>query len=63
MTQAKQGHTYQLGPIKVMAMTSGEFPTLHTLDTDRPWPLQYMGKVNASALVPLPMTYFGGKIP
>lgn len=65
-TKATQGHTYLMdGPNgrKVMAMDSGEYPTVHFFDASRPWPLVYFGRVDASSLTPLPMTYFNGEVP
>lgn len=56
---AKQGHTYEWNGFKVMAMESGPFPEIRVMDDSRPWPLTFVGRVDAESLKPLPMVYFG----
>lgn len=63
ISTAKQGHTYEWNSIKVMAMENGPYPVIHAFQPERPWPLRYLGRVNASSLKPLPMAYFGGSVP
>jgi hypothetical protein len=63
MTDARQGHTYEWNSIKVMAMENGPYPEVQAVRDSLVWPLQYLGRVDAQALKPLPMTYFGGVAP
>lgn len=63
MKEAKQGHRYQLAHIEVIAMGNGAFPEVQVLDYSQPWPLRYLGRVNAEALTPLPMAYYHGETP
>lgn len=60
---ATQGHTYTLDGRKVMAMESGTHPVVHAVNHLNPWPLTYIGRVNASSLKPLPMVYFNNEVP
>lgn len=63
MKEAKQGHRYQLVHLEVIAMENGAFPEVQVLDYSQPWPLRYLGRVNAEALTPLPMAYYHGETP
>lgn len=63
MKQAKQGHRYQLAHLEVIAMSNGPHPEVQVIDHSQPWPLRYLGRVNAEALTPLPMAYFHGDVP
>ena len=60
---AKQGHRYDFQGRAVMAMETSEYPVVHVIDHSMPWPLRYLGRVNASKLTPLPMVYFNGEVP
>jgi len=63
MKYAKQGHTYLLSGIKVLAIESGEVVRVCEIDDTKQWPLLDAITANASDLVPLPMTYFHGDTP
>jgi hypothetical protein len=56
---ASQGSIYEWNGLKVMAMESGPFPEIRVMDDSRPWPLTFVGRVDAASLRPLPMVYFG----
>ena len=63
MTEARQGHTYMIGRLKVMAMENGPTPLVYAVDYTKPWPLRYLYRVNAESLKPCPMVYYGGQVP
>jgi hypothetical protein len=63
MTEAKQGHRYKWNGIDVMAMENGPFPVIHRITERAPWPLSYIGRVDAESLTPQPMAYFHGETP
>lgn len=64
MNRVTQGHTYQLGEQRVMAMESGEDRvTVAVIDDTQPWPLTARMRVDVGDLVGLPMVYFGGQVP
>jgi hypothetical protein len=56
---AQQGHIYEWNSMKVIAMESGPYPEVRIVDHTRPWPLTFVGRVDAASLKPLPMVYFG----
>lgn len=61
--RATQGHTYMLNGMKVMALESGTRALVARVDPKELWPLQQRCVVDANALRPLPMVYFGGQTP
>jgi hypothetical protein len=63
MTEAKQGHRYKWNGIDVMAMENGLFPVIYRITERAPWPLSYIGRVDAESLTPQPMVYFHGETP
>lgn len=61
--QAKQGHTYMLNGVKVLAIESGDVVKVCEIDEQKQWPLLEAATVNSDQLTPLPMTYFHGDTP
>lgn len=59
---AQQGHLYDHGGARVLALATGEAVEVGELQAGQPW---FVGRyqVNAAALKPLPMTYFQGAVP
>lgn len=63
LSEAKQGHIYQHGENRVMAMESGrDVVTVRQLDPHSEW-LGPSFRVHREFLCPMPMRYFGGKVP
>lgn len=62
MRFAKQGHLYQFGAERVIALESGEVVQVAEIKPEQPW-LAHHFQAHASCLRPLPMKYFQGEIP
>lgn len=60
--QAKQGHTYLLNGVKVLALESGEVVRVSEIDHTRQWPLLDSIVAYAKDLTPLPMVYFNNEV-
>lgn len=60
---AQQGHLYQYGDSKVIAIESGPVVRVREVDPAEPFGLGRRYSVKASWLDPLPMKYFRGQIP
>ncbi len=63
MTEAKQGHRYDLLGQQVIALESGRCVEVAHIDHDQPWPLTNKKFVHCSQLKPLPMRYYKGQVP
>lgn len=61
--QAQQGHRYLwCGVDEVLALESGPRVRVALLDPEHPW-LGVQYAVDAADLTPLPMAYFGNRVP
>lgn len=60
---AQQGHRYRLGPVDVMALSSGLRPRVAAIYSGKFWPLGEPFEANAADLKPQPMAYFHGELP
>lgn len=60
---ARQGHRYDHAGAEVLALSSGERPSVARIDKSKCWPLGLPFAVDAADLVPLPMVYFHGQVP
>lgn len=61
--QAQQGHRYLwCGVDEVLALESGPRVRVALLDREQPW-LGVQYAVDAADLTPLPMVYFGNRVP
>lgn len=65
MTTAKQGHRYRYLPTdrEVLALSSGERPSVAHILPSRLWSLGEPFDVDAAMLEALPMVYFHGALP
>lgn len=62
--RAKQGHVYQHGEKRVLALESGRrVRVAEIVESDEFWPVRSHYECNATALRPLPMRYFHGQTP
>lgn len=63
MQTAQQGHLYQHGQMRVIAMSAGAIVTCReVLGNQPPW-LGPAYQASAAWLQPLPMKYFRGEVP
>lgn len=61
--RAQQGHLYQHGGSRVIAMESGRSVRVRSLDDSAPLGIGPAYSVRAEWLTPLPMRYFRGEVP